>query len=90
MSLVSEPILRIEIEYYTAQKESLLAYHEGQFALVSGEQMLGTYATEAEAYSAGLSLIGNKPFLIRQIRNDEPQLQAPVLFAGSPIGSLTK
>jgi hypothetical protein len=79
--------LRTEIEFFESQKELLLENHEGQFALVSGQQILGTFTTEAEAYQAGLDHIGNKPFLIRQILRQEPPLQAPVLFVGVNLGS---
>ncbi len=80
--------LGAEIEYYESQKESLLNHHEGQFVLVSGRQILGTYTTESEAYEAGLNQVGNRPFLIRQIRSHDLPLQAPVLFVGLDLGSV--
>lgn len=79
-----------ENAFFEAQKEALLKTHEGQFALVSGQELLGTYTTEAEAYQAGLARLGNRPFLIRQIRSEEPPLQAPVLFVGLNIGTVAK
>jgi len=80
--------LEVESEYFESQRQMLLQHHEGQFALISGQRILGTYTTEAEAYEAGLSQLGNRPFLIRQIRSEEPTLQAPVLFVGLNVGTL--
>ena len=79
--------LSAEIEFFESQKELLLKNHEGQFALVSGRKILGTFTTEEEAYQAGLDHVGNKPFLIRRILRQEPPLQAPVLFVGVNLGS---
>lgn len=83
-------VLRTEIAYYDTQKKLLLGHHEGQFALVSGQHLLGTFTTEEEAYKAGLAQVGNVPFLIRRIRTNEPALQAPVLFVGTVFDSVPK
>lgn len=77
-----------ESEFFETQREALLLNHEGQFALVSGRRIVGTFTTESEAYEAGLDELGNRPFLIRQIRREEPTLQAPVLFVGLNLGSI--
>ncbi len=90
MPVTADPILQAEIEYFESQRELLLQHHEGQFALVSGREIVGTFTTEAEAYETGLRKIGNKPFLIREIRAQEPPLQAPVLFVGIGLGSVSK
>jgi len=50
---------------------------------------LGVYTTEEEAYEEGLKKIGNRPFLIRQIRKEQPRLQAPVISVGMNLGSGT-
>ncbi len=84
----SNPALQAEIEFFESQKEALLSTHEGQFALVADRRLVGVYTTQEEAYQAGLRLLGNRPFLIRQIRSQEPPLQAPVLFVGIDLGSV--
>lgn len=83
-----DPSLKEELEFFETQKESLLATHLGQFALVYGRALVGVYTTEEEAYEDGLKKIGNRPFLIRQIRDQEPPLQAPALFVGIDLGSV--
>lgn len=79
--------LHEELEYYESQRASLVAHHEGMFALVHGASLLGTFTTEVEAYEAGLRQIGNLPFLVREIRREDVKLQAPVLFVGVGVGS---
>ena len=87
MSETDDIALQEELEYFETQKEALLKTHESQFALVAGQNLIGTYTTESDAYEAGLRQFGNRPFLIRQIRSQEPPLQAPVLFVGVDLGS---
>lgn len=84
-----DPTLKAELEFFESQKALLLQTHAGQFALVVGRELVGVYSTEEEAYQAGLKRIGNKPFLIRQIRAEEPRLQAPVISVGMNLGSGT-
>ena len=79
-----------EIAFYESEKESLLATHEGQYALISGRELLGVHTTEEAAYEAGLEKLGNKSFLIRRIRKEEPRLQAPVISVGMNLGSDSK
>ena len=87
MPETDETALQEELEYFETQKEALLKTHEGQFALVAGQKLVGTYTTESDAYEAGLRQFGNRPFLIRRIRSQEPLLQAPVLLVGVDLGS---
>ncbi len=87
MPKTDETVLQEELEYFETQKEALLKTHAGQFALVAGKELIGTYTTESDAYEAGLKQFGNRPFLIRRISSQEPPLQAPVLFVGVDFGS---
>ena len=74
--------LETEIRYFEAQKQELLKHHEGKFALVVGERVLGVFDTQEEAYRAGLAQIGNRPMLIKQILRAEPTESAPALALG--------
>ncbi len=60
-----------EIKYYEAQREQLLATNQGKFVLIKGENIIGIYDSEAAAYDEGLSKIGNQPFLIKQITDQD-------------------
>ena len=78
--------LKTELEFFESQRDALLETHRGQFALISGREIVGVYTTESEAYEAGLEKLGNKPFLIREIREEDRTFQAPALFVGLNIG----
>lgn len=74
--------LDAEIRYFEAQKQELLKHHEGKFALVVGERLIGVFDTPEEAYKAGLAQVGNQPMLIKQVLRDEPTQRAPALALG--------
>lgn len=77
-----EPVLKTEMMFYARKRAELLPHHAGQFALIRGEELLGTFTTEVEAYEAGLRIIGNKPFLIQEITAEDRSLRVPALFLG--------
>lgn len=74
--------LEAEIRYFEAHKQELLKHHEGKFALVVGESLLGVFDSDEEAYKAGLTQVGNRPMLIKQILRAEPTQSAPALALG--------
>ena len=74
--------LREELAFFESQKEALLAAHEGKVALIKGCELTDVYATEGEAYAAGLKKFGNQPFLIRRIQRQNPAGQIPALHLG--------
>jgi len=76
------PLTR-ELKHFDEQREELLRHHEGAFALITAGRLLGAYTTEAEAYEAGLRAIGNKPFLIKLVTREDPEIQIPALAVGA-------
>lgn len=69
----SKSILEEELKFFAEHKADLLKNHEGKFALIKGDKLIGAYTTEAEAYSDGLKRLGNVPFLIKlAVAKDEP------------------
>lgn len=56
-----------EIAYFDAHRAQLLDEAAGEFALVKGDTLAGTYATEIDAIRAGYETFGNEPFLVKQI-----------------------
>ncbi len=74
--------LERELNYFQAQKERLLEHHEGAFVLISGEELVGAFTTQAEAYEAGLKQLGNIPFLIHRVTRAEEEIQFPALVVG--------
>jgi hypothetical protein len=58
--------LEKELEIFHRELPGLLA-QEGRFALVAGDQVLGTYDTYRDAIQAGYAAVGLNPFLVKQI-----------------------
>ena len=71
-----------ETAYFNAHKVDLMQHYKGQFALIKEEDLLGTYTTFEEAFEAGVKLLGNQAFLIRQVVEGEEVVQYPALAAG--------
>lgn len=59
--------LDVELRYYTSRKDEFVRAYSGQFVVIKGEEFLGAFTTQAQAYEAGLSKWGNVPFLIKQV-----------------------
>jgi hypothetical protein len=74
--------LQQELAYWNAHKSELLATHRGQFALIHGDQLLGTYTRFDEAFEAGVKQLGNQPFLVQPIEDEPTAVQFPALTVG--------
>ncbi len=51
------------------------ADREGQFVLIKGRDVLGFYTQQEEALEAGYGRLGDEPFLVKQVRAQEPIYQ---------------
>lgn len=71
-------MFEIEWATYNARKAELLPF-EGQFVVIHGDEILGHYPTQAEAFQAGVSRYGPEPFFLHQIRRDETGLFNPFI-----------
>jgi len=81
MSKAESP-LKADYAYYQKIKPDLLKSNRGKFALIKDGKLLGTFDTDSDAYKFGLSQLGNVPFLIvRIIENDERE-SIPILELG--------
>jgi hypothetical protein len=67
---MSEP-LKQELETYERLKESLLS-EEGNYAVISGTELLGTYTSYEDALKIGYEKCGLKSFLVKKIQAIEP------------------
>ena len=74
--------LEIEIRYFEANLENWLKDHQGKFALVKGEELIGTFDNPENAYIAGVQKFGNVPFLIRRITGQDTTVHLPALTLG--------
>ncbi len=63
-----------EIAVYSKIKNRLPL---GQFALIQGDELIGVFANDAEAVTEGVRRFGLEPFLVRQVRSEEPVISIP-------------
>ncbi len=75
-------LLERELRFFESKKRELLSLYQGQFAVIKGERLVGTYTTFQEAFEAGVKEFGTAPFLIRQVVEKEQVLQYPALSVG--------
>jgi len=74
--------LEREIHRFEALKAELLQHHEGKFALVVGEDLIGVFDREEDAYKAGIEGRGNVPMLIKRILRVELTESVPAMTLG--------
>jgi hypothetical protein len=60
-------ILKTELETYASLRDDLLATSENKFALIHGHDLLGVFESEQDAINQGYQVLGNVPFLVKQI-----------------------
>jgi len=78
----AQDVLQVELAYFERIKPDLLKHHLGQFALIKGEVLVGTFTKREEAYEEGVKRFGNVPMLIKQVVTEEPVQQIPALMHG--------
>jgi len=71
-----------ELAFFSANKNQWLQEHKGKFALVKGSQLIGVYDSPENAYVEAVKRFGNSPVLIKQISEDEQEIQIPALTLG--------
>ena len=75
-------VLETEITYFEEHKAEWLKVYKTQFALIKDRELLGTFTTHDEAYQEGINKLGNQPFLIKQVIEEEELVQFPALTVG--------
>ena len=78
----SIPVLEQELRFFDLKKSDLLEHNKGQYALIKGDKLIGTYTTEAEAYSQGIQQLGNVAFLIKLVADTEEPVWIPLVNMG--------
>ena len=74
--------LEKEFGYFNSIRADLVKNHEGKFALVKDETVIGTFDQAESAYRAGVAQFGTEPFLVKQILREEPVETVPALTVG--------
>jgi hypothetical protein len=75
--------LETELTYFESIKEELLRHNAGQFAVIKGDRLLGTYTTDREAFQAGVKEFRLEPFLLKHVVETEEVIQYPALAVGA-------
>jgi len=75
-------VLSEELKTYEARRESLLGSHEGKFALIHGEEILGTFDSQMDAIAWGYRELGNVPFLVKEVL----KVGIPLSFVSKLLG----
>lgn len=72
--------LRREVETFKRLRPHLLAIAHGKFVLIHGDDLAGTYDSEAEAYDVGHKRFGaTSSFLVAQVLCDD-EMTIPLPF----------
>ena len=75
--------LERELQYYKKIKPELLdKKDEGKFALIKGEELIGTFNRADDAYAEGVKRFGLEPFLLKQILREDRTEHLPALAIG--------
>ncbi len=60
-------MLEKEFQYYKAHQKELVDKYEGKFIVIKGEQVIGVYESEIEAYEETKKIEELGTFLIQQV-----------------------
>ncbi len=74
--------LEKELAFYEQHKAELLKHYEGLYVLIKGNELIGAFTSEAEAYQAGVERFGTEPFLIKRVTKEEEVGLIPALSLG--------
>ncbi len=78
-------VLELELDFFARNKEELLRHHEGKFALIYGDALIGVWDAQERAYREGVSRFGNVSFLIKRIAEEEAVESIPLLILGEAM-----
>ncbi len=68
-------MLQCEYQYYKSHKEELGEKYRGKFLGIGGEEVVGAFDTELEAYDALKKKYGAGKFLIQQSNSESNHIQ---------------
>lgn len=79
-------VLERETRLFQERLPDLLEKHEGDYAVVFEDLVIGAFADEDEAIRAGLTKCGAQPFLVRQILRQERPVIVATNLVEPPTG----
>lgn len=69
------PLLANELETFERHREELVQSANGKYALVHGDEVIGTYESKNDAITEGYRRFGLGPFLVKQVFEIELPVQ---------------
>jgi len=82
MNDISKNVLAKELKYFESNKKEWLKTYKGQFVLIKNQKLIGSFTSQEEAYRKGIEQFNNKPFLIKQVLEEERVASIPALTIG--------
>jgi len=76
------PELKTEIEYFEAHRRELFDRAPRKFALIKGDECIGTFDTDLNAYEEGVRLYPDEAFLIQEILMEDTIEEMPAYYLG--------
>jgi hypothetical protein len=61
-------ILQVESDTFRRELPRLLAEHAGEYVLIKGDQVVGFWKTEDDAYDAGCERFAPEPFFVKKVQ----------------------
>lgn len=75
-------VLDKELAYFNKHKGEWVKNHPDKYALVKGEELVGTFDTAETAVTEGAKRFGSAGFLVRRISQTEENVFIPSLTLG--------
>jgi len=76
-----------EVDYLEATREDLLREHLGRYVVIERRSVLGSFASEEEAFRAGVRACGTAPFLIAHMEPGRERAWIPLLAEVGPAAA---
>ena len=68
---MKEKALEKELDFFQANLTALLGKAKGEYALIHGDELIGTFVSKEDAIRVGYEKFGNAPFLVKLITEVE-------------------
>lgn len=65
-------VLDKELKLFEKKRGELIKRAKGKYALVYEDEIVGTYNRLEDSFAAGYDKFGNVPFLVKEIREEDP------------------
>jgi hypothetical protein len=75
-------VLDKELAFFNTHKGEWVKNHPDKFALVKGDELIGTFDTAEAALAEGAKRYGSTAFLVRKINQSDENVFIPALSLG--------